>query len=540
MSNEWITDEIEALKKIYREEDCGRSIESFIISVIKLLNGMNQIMNGDFHRYEQQILGRPIELFCRHFKEQMMIALQCGDIRERDAVVTDIEEAVMQVSQVYKNVVDSTSNTDRRMFMSLSVDTSLYELSPKLCSLYAAMLDKVVRIYSKIEDEPGEYAFLIHPTLEDNIKAKALFKKRTVPGKVVVVYIPVNMLDRIDVVSAIVFHEAFHSVSRWPRRRDLRCEALLKSALRAIRDRLFEDAGFKEDKLMDGLLEEMEEEFLRECRGWDEGARQLYGDEVAEKIGTHLNTKLIHMQNYLIHGQFELNYMRENGDGFAKRVEEYKTGCMKNKYFQEQVRKIMAENLVDRQLDADMWVLREAYADLACIMTVRLEPEIYDKAFECSVQFDSYDFDDQDRDRRLYLVYDTVATCMSNLKDEGDQLFAERWSAHWSGHWENKMGKLGDIEKLGKLEDSGKLRRKHRENSALQYPVKYAMISGIQADFFLYLRACFAQLRKIEEVIGTKELREHMSGILPKKRKAFFVLLGGNIRTDNLIMEGDL
>lgn len=141
-------------------------------------------MDGGFHRYERVILGNAIRLFCEHFREQVQCAIDCvDDVKKKYEIILDIEDAVVQIAQVYKNVVDSTANADKRMFMSLAVDTSLYEFSPKLCGLYARMLEQLVQLYDVSGTGQQDYAFLIHPTLESNIKAKVLSRKGKIPGR---------------------------------------------------------------------------------------------------------------------------------------------------------------------------------------------------------------------------------------------------------------------------------------------------------------------------------------------------------------------
>ncbi len=191
MDNGWIEENIKALKCLYQKCREEQAISSYIISVIRLLNGMAQIGQGGFHRYERIILGNAVRMFSEHFQEQVKRALSCEyEFRKKSDIIFDIEEAVILMAQVYKNIVDSTANADKRMFMSLAVDTTLYEFSPKLCGLYACMLEKLVQLYDVSATGQQNYAFLIHPTLENNIKAKVLFSKRENSGKVCVVCIP--------------------------------------------------------------------------------------------------------------------------------------------------------------------------------------------------------------------------------------------------------------------------------------------------------------------------------------------------------------
>ena len=96
MDNDWIEKNIKALKCLYQNCRDEQAISSYIISVIRLLNGMVQIGQGGFHRYERIILGNAVRMFSEHFQEQVKKAIYCGyEFREKSDIICDIEEAVI-------------------------------------------------------------------------------------------------------------------------------------------------------------------------------------------------------------------------------------------------------------------------------------------------------------------------------------------------------------------------------------------------------------------------------------------------------------
>lgn len=523
METEWIKKNIDALKELYKNSTEEQALSSYIISVIRLLNGMVQIMDGGFHRYERIILGNAVRLFCEHFREQVQCAIDCvDDVGEKNEIILDIEDAVMQIAQVYKNVVDSTTNADKRMFMSLAVDTSLYEFSPKLCGLYACMLERLVQLYDVSGTGQQDYAFLIHPTLESNIKAKVLFKKRENSGKVVVVYIPVNILDQTDLVPVIALHEAFHVLTKKERERKYRAKIMIKVILSGIKDCLFHgitldtDDSDLEDKRKEYLMEiwfgEIRKNFVQKCNELDEDDRCWYSENLLQSVNNELTKGLQQAIEYLEQGKLIDLFMNEPGIEFSKCVEEYQTMREQSAYILNNMHAIIIGDTLYQMLNRYMQILREAYADVACIITARLEPELYDMAFERSIQFKmkKKNFKDVDREMRRMLVYDTVIVY-------SDADFGQLWH-------QNKIKKHSDDPDFGNSwffnEKKLKYSRQERENCD-KIPIMYQ-------DFFSYLGECIQHLKAIDQIPGIKQFRNKLKSIIANQNDEILTIFGGN------------
>ena len=151
-----------------------------------------------------------MELFANHFMEQTELAVSQTNVYEKRCLIDEIENAVDRMTNVYRNVIDSTSDSDRQMLSGVSVDTSIYELSPKLCAFYSKILDDLVHMFH----EENNYAFILHPTLKNNTETQILFEQRTLSGKVVIIYISESIIEEVDVVSVFLLHEAFHVLTK--------------------------------------------------------------------------------------------------------------------------------------------------------------------------------------------------------------------------------------------------------------------------------------------------------------------------------------
>lgn len=521
MQVEWIKKNIVDLKKLYEKSAGEQALSSYIISVIRLLNGMVQIANGGFHRYERIILGKAIKSFCEHFQEQVQCALDCvDDVREKNEIILDIEDAVMQIAQVYKNVIDSTANADKRMFMSLAVDTSLYEFSPKLCGLYAHVLEQLVILMDVSGTGQPDYAFLIHPTLESNIKAKVLFKKRENSGKVVVVYIPVNILDQTDLIPVIALHEAFHVLTKRERERKYRARLLMRVMLLGMEDYLFGDVILCEDdksldrrrksQLMEIWFGKIRDDFMRECNELNEDNRCWYGEKLLQSVTRKLIEGLRCAIEFLEQSKFIELYIGETGNGFKKCVEEYQNMSEKSMYILRNMHKVIIGDTLYKMLDRYIHILQEAYADVACIVIAQLKPELYDMAFECSVQFKTQKkyFKDEDREMRRMLVYDTVI------------FYSEELGQQWR---ENKIKKHDDDSEFGNLwfydENMLNIARQNRE--------KCVKIPMVYLGCLDYLGKCIQNLQIIAQNHKIDKFRKKLNGIMADRDDVVLKILGG-------------
>ncbi len=521
MDNDWIGENIKALKHLYQNCRDEQAISSYIISVIRLLNGMVQIGQGGFHRYERIILGNAVRMFTEHFQEQVKRAIDYGcEFREKNDIIFDIEEAVILMAQVYKNIVDSTANADKRMFMSLAVDTSLYEFSPKLCGLYACMLEKLVQLYDVSATGQQNYAFLIHPTLENNIKAKVLFSKRESSGKVCVVCIPVNILDQTDFVPVVALHEAFHVLTKRERGRRRRARMFIEVAVVGIKEKLFSGVildsvdGEADRKLKKKWMEtwfgEISKELQKCCDEGDDDDRCWYSENWLKVVYRKMVNGLLNAEKSLLQEEFAKSFIQDRNVSFKECVTKYDEMLKRSVDIVKNLDSMIVGGQLYDMLAHYMMILKEAYADIACIITARLEPELYDLAFERSVQFKIKDsFEDCSREMRRMLVYDTIIA-----HSNGD--FRKKWKGQ-------KEQKHGSCQKSGRAyyynENMLKVSR--------QTGREYDRIPIVYQKCFEYLAECFEALSMIEKHSDIESFRGYLQRIMSKQDETFYTMLSG-------------
>lgn len=521
MDNGWIEENIKALKCLYQKCREEQAISSYIISVIRLLNGMAQIGQGGFHRYERIILGNAVRMFSEHFQEQVKRALSCEyEFRKKSDIIFDIEEAVILMAQVYKNIVDSTANADKRMFMSLAVDTTLYEFSPKLCGLYACMLEKLVQLYDVSATGQQNYAFLIHPTLENNIKAKVLFSKRENSGKVCVVCIPVNILDQTDFVPVVALHEAFHVLTKKERGRRRRAKMFVEVAVVGIKESLFRgvvldsvdgeaDRCLKK-KWMEVWFGEISKELLKRCDEGEEDDRCWYSNNWLNVVYGKMVNGLLSAKTSLLQGGFAESFIQDTYGGFKECVKKYDQINKSSRDIVNNLNSMIVGGQLYDMLAHYMMILKEAYADIACIITARLEPELYDLAFERSVQFKiKKSFEDCSREMRRMLVYDTIIV-------HSDDDFRKKWKEQKELKHNSCQGSGGAYYyNENMLKVSGQTGR------------KYDTIPIVYQKCFEYLAECFESLSMIEKHPDIESFRGYLQRILSKQDETFYTMLSG-------------
>lgn len=420
MGKLWIPEKLEILKRL--RDKCGvreNALVRYIGCMIRMLNGLAQMEYSQFHFYERKILWNASEIFTQQFIEQVEIARREEDVIKKRVLIDDIENAVDRMTGVYKNVIDSTANSDRQILSSISIDTSIYELSPKICAFYSMILNKLVEMF---EGNNAEYAFVLHPTLKNNTETRIMFEHRKKSGKVVIIYISESIIEMFDVVSVFILHEAFHVLTKEERKRKFRIRSFITLMLSGMRQELFKNVIFNEDtsrnkKIEERLLQQFFSDIKEEAIRWnekEENSREFYGRNVRQWVNGYFKRS---MKN--INGSLE-KWVRETMSETisGKNYEEFYKGCEKEDRVINQIQDNLSEAMFEnRELslsDHFLFLCREIYADIACILILQLDPNEYEKAFEESKQFysDEKKYYDSTRIVRNFIVARTVAVYM--------------------------------------------------------------------------------------------------------------------------------
>lgn len=436
MSNSWIEKQREHLVARYKKcRSEGESIlEAFSLYLLRILNGLAQMENSDTYGYESRILGDVMRLFCTYYTEQVDEVLGQGanqqiDAEKREEIIEDLEDAISKISSVYKNVIDSTSNSDRQLFTSHAAETSIYDISPKLFAAYSGILETLVDLFGKKD----VYAFLLHPSLKSNVQTVNLFDTRQMEGKVVLVYIPENKIEEVRQIPFYLLHEAFHVLTREERCRKERACKMEVHMFNAISQRLFRNVSFDFIDEIDDMEIENElmqrwfrtEGWLKELRDRSEDDREFYSRNVIARICANWRDALGNI--FLSLGEDLCQVLA--GKKYPQKSNPYAALIQVEWEIQRNLVEILADNQVERYATAYMHIYREAYADIASILAAGISPDIYQKAFlESEVEPTGGELEpDVLREIRVSIVAKTIADC-------AESVYAEEWKAYCGEH----------------------------------------------------------------------------------------------------------
>lgn len=392
---EWITSKIEGLKGLYDKCHDEKAIRSYIVCMIRLLNGLAQLQEAQFHRYEYAILYKPIKVFTEYFVDQIQKALAEENAGEKIKDILDIEDAICKLSDIYENVVNGTANADKQMFMALPVNSSVYKLSPKLYALYSNITDCLVDIFDK--EDNSKYAFLLNPTMKSTLQTELLFNRRKASGKVVIIYTPVRILEELDSVLLYHTHEVFHTLTREERHRKERAYCLLLNMVNQIAHRLFDKVEFSKDERNNAICKELldlwmgtqVDNFWKKCEGLPANDRFFYASEIKEYFSKELSDTLDDIedrleQDILEHIAGKYFEQEQSFDQYGKTMGNLlaQIAVIKGNLYQ-----LKFYDTIGYLLERLLFLFRETYADVACLMTCEYEYETYVLAFGRSLQF---------------------------------------------------------------------------------------------------------------------------------------------------------
>lgn len=427
MAENWIEEQGKELVKIYNE--CGEKeesiLEAFSLYLFRILNGLAQMEGSDTYGYESQILGEAMRLFCIYYVEQVREALnQQPNDGKKNEIIKDLEDAISKISNVYKNVIDSTSNSDRQLFTNHAAETRIYDISPKLFAAYSMILETLVALFN----QQNIYAFLLHPSLKSNVETVNLFDIREQMGKVVLIYIPENKIEKVWQIPFFLLHEAFHVLTKKERCRKERACRMEAHMLNGLSQRIFQNVSFDfidgdaeaDEKIKNALMQRWfpVRQWIEDLKKCEDDDRGFYSRNVIARI----------CENW---GRALRDIFAELGEDIRRAPEDADCQWKENPYnaliqteweIQKNLVEILANNEVELYAWAYMQIYREAYADIASILTAGISPDIYEKAFQESQIEPERDMPEKDvlREIRIYIVAQTIVNC------EGIA-YAEEW-----------------------------------------------------------------------------------------------------------------
>lgn len=429
----WIDNDIEKLRKLFAEANKKgeKALFSYIFYMVRVLNGMSQMRYTQFLYYERRVLWDSMEVFTKYFTEEVETVLEKTELRGKDLdykkeLLKDIELAVVEISQVYRNIVDSAANADRQTFLSLSVDTNMYDISPKFCAFYSAILDRAVKMF---DNGKSRYAFIINPSLEHTNQAKVLFEKRNESGKVVIVDISERMLEEVKTVVIFLMHEFFHVLSGKERLRRQRAVVFQQQMLIGVSQYLFGGVKFSKEKKQDAAIKEkvLEKYFKnlyskrQEYLSMPEDSRDFYGKCIKKKVNDSILEDIMQMHDE-IENIVELVFAEEETEKYFQYVNEYRYVDKGIKKLKKNITEFLAGNYIESLSVLYLVFFREIYADMGCVLTLRLCPEEYQQTFKDSLPFADKEWEENDYNCKIRetIVMNVISKC-------SDEELAGQW-----------------------------------------------------------------------------------------------------------------
>lgn len=530
---QWIEEYIRRLKSMYKlYKDREKALTTYIACMIRMLNGLAEMDHTQFHTYERQTLWRAMQLFTQYFFGQIEEAERSESVEEKKLIIDDIEDSVSKILRVYQNVVDGTANTDRQMLSGVSIDTNMYELSPKLCAFYSNFLEALVKMFGK---DGSKYAFILHPTICSNTEMELLFKRRKKTGKIVIVYISESMIEELGVVPIYLLHEAFHVLTGAERNRKIRMECFVAQMMAGISQLLFCGVSFEgkeETKIKNELLMYWfgtvvsEKEELKKCQE----DKLFYSKNIKQWIVKTVRNCLAAIDEDLSETLRRV-FCNENKEQEYKEFETlYKKAEKIEKQIKHNLTQLLYNNSIEEWADLLLLTYREAYSDIACILTLRLSAEMYKTAFLTSVYFDYSNkrYIDRAQKIRAILVSETVAIYFPQKQSEEWKKYALDLRNELQSETKQPVGE-GE-RKSEKKDESG------QEKMARQLSGKCGMIGithQMEREFSKYLNECAMSLQKrLDAIEDTEMFRKNVQNILKAELQEILPdILIGNMRS---------
>lgn len=399
-----ITDYIKKAKDAGEKAEDEPVLQSYIVGLIQMLNGLNQMENTLSHKYEAKILIQPMMIFSQYFIEALNNILDNKnsetEIKVKD--LKEVENAICRISDIYEKIVNNTSNTDKQMLMVAPINATVYPIYPKICGGCIDIINDIISLYTTEEDKKKEkYGFFLNPTLRNTLYVETLFKNRNDKGKIVIINLPVRMMEKMDIIPLCLTHEVFHILTSKERQRKVRAQALLGGLIKQIGYRLFKNVCFsEEDKaldktiksmLLDKWMNKLTDDFCKVCDTAKEDDNFFYADSIGKYFEENMNWAMEEIEEGLEIDCLDFVYIKyfQNKKRNSFQYEEKEIIVLINQIekIKENLMNIRINNIIPYLINQLIFLFRELYSDLACLITSGYDLQLYMDAFEKNTIF---------------------------------------------------------------------------------------------------------------------------------------------------------
>lgn len=366
---------IEDRDKCNQEQE--KELEFYCNCLLKMIRTYNKVLQSDMLYYIKLIMERVFPLAVEYFHDRVVSFFKAGRAEDRQRILNDIEESIVEFSEVFHTIINATNAADKMLFQTAPIKTEIQYVSPKLCAFYTVSLNELANLLEKEGEK--KYGFCVYPTLNSHAAAVILFPTRHENGKVGIIRVPGKDIARVYYLQVYLTHELFHILPDSKMRlRKFRAVKYLQIILYDLSDRIFQQCAgiIGRDELnnifryfFNGMIERIESELDQKA----DGDRIFYSSKIKEKIAKEILQVLWGM-------------LQADVEDFLESVAKPPAFCDDYTIFKAHTKK-MEELLVNIKFTvADIFVngrvepvchfymdvFREVYSDLMTVLTLEL------------------------------------------------------------------------------------------------------------------------------------------------------------------------
>lgn len=350
-----------------------------------------------------------------------------------------------------------------------------------------------------------------------------------------IVYVSENVMEEFPFVLVCLTHEVFHVIT--DRHREKRAKCFMVHMIQHMEHFLFQDVKFSQDgkelEKEEAAREKLMNYWFEVNYLWEEllensNNKLFYGELIKVRIVDVMNTQLTKILNDLKNRIKDEVMNKEAYDDYNTFREKHKRMIEIIENIERNIIKILYDKKVERVAEALLFIYRETYADIACVLTLELTADQYRNAFIKSIQFkyDDKTYCDYNKGLRELLVAKVVKEFLPQNKQSS-----------WKDYFDDMdkcvkstESNINQTNTWAQTEGNGK-----GKGSLVIEDNSFIISSTDQTvdlfdDYLSYCAESFSrQLNKIDNI---KEFREKMEHVLREKHQDILleILSGGEMK----------
>lgn len=381
---------IETQKIMEDRDKCSweqeNGLEFYCDCLLKMIRTYNKILQSDMLYYIKLIMERVFPLAVEYFHDRVECFFGAKQSGERQEILNDIEESIVEFSEVFNTIINATNAADKMLFQAAPIKTEIQYVSPKLCAFYTVSLNELANILEREGEK--KYGFCVYPTLNSHAAAVILFPTRQENGKVGIIRVPGKDIAKIYYLQVYLTHELFHILPDSKLRlRKTRALKYLQILLYDMSERIFQQSASLVDKHeMDQIFHyffaEMLEGVMSEMDRREECDRFYYSSQIMEKCANEILRALWSILQTGVEDVLEkVIYPASVRDDYIK----FHTHTKKIEELVINIKSAAADIFVNGGVESAcvfyMDIFREVYSDVMTVITMELFPDSYFQIF---------------------------------------------------------------------------------------------------------------------------------------------------------------